>query len=174
MIRALGNPITGGLTTASVAFESPHRIFDMGADDVAQGKQLEGARETSFRYLVATAQTPFAAAEIQVGSDGMANLLVNFNFGPFVEATAHALSALANRPSLIGESYEFRVLRIAALNVLAVWLNRAPDFVGDWLYPLAPSPPDLPAATLYTPSDFFTKIKDLAIKRSAPGRSSVP
>ncbi len=65
--------------------------------------------------------------------------MANINYGPFVEATARALSQVATLSAVGAGSYEVRLLRFSAIALMALWLK--PDSGGaDIIYPLAPAP----------------------------------
>src|ERR1700720_701490 len=64
----------------------PHAIYDLRADEIVSGGGLATARATGFRYLVEASGAAVAAAEVHTDAFGDATLLVNTNYGPFVEA----------------------------------------------------------------------------------------
>ena len=72
--------------------QQPQAVYDLRADAVASGGGLASASLTSFRYLVEGGGANIAAAEVLADATGTATLLANINYGPFVEATARALS----------------------------------------------------------------------------------
>jgi hypothetical protein len=152
----------------------PRAVYDLRADAVANGQGLDSAVLTGFRYLIASGGATVAAAEVQTDGAGNATLLANFNYGPFVEATAQALPQVATLAPVGAESYEARDLRFAAIGLMALWLK--PDSGGaDIIYPLAPAPAGLQANQPYTGDDFIQAVRPLAQKRAAgSGGNKVP
>jgi hypothetical protein len=158
---------------ANLKLKSPHAIYDLRADQIAEGHGLEAAHPTGFRYLVAASSGAVAAAEVHTDAGGAAKLVANVNFGPFVEATERALTKLAALPQVATGTYEARLLRISSVQVLAVWL-KSDGAGGDIVYPLAPAPSVLNAETPYAPQDFLAALVPIAKKRVANTGNSVP
>src|SRR3569623_1932935 len=114
-----------------------------------------------------------AEAEVHVDTSGQAHLVANINYGPFVEESERAFAALASSPQVVGQTYEARVLRCAAIPVLAIWLKGDPERP-DWVYPLPPAAPTITTGVLCTVQDFLQQIRPIARNRAASHRSSVP
>jgi hypothetical protein len=161
------SPLTG--TTVdfnALELSEPHRVYDLRADLVAGGRGLDSATPTGFRYLVSSGGKHIAGAEVHVDAGGAANLLANINYGPYVEATAQAIEKAGALSQVAAGSYEARVLRFAAIGVMALWLK--PDAGGaDILFPLAPAPAGIEAEKPYSEADFFTAVRPLAERRAA-------
>jgi len=150
----------------SLDLSEPHRVYDLRADLVAGGRGLDSATHTGFRYLVSGSGRHVAGAEVHVDGTGAANLLANINYGPYVEATAQAIEKAGTLSAVAARTYEARVLRFAAIGVMALWLK--PDRGGeDIVYPLAPTPAGIEAERPYSESEFFTSIRPLAERRAA-------
>jgi hypothetical protein len=161
------SPLTGtGIDFKALQLSEPHGVYDLRADAVAGGKRLDSARHTGYRYLVSGGGRHLAGAEVQVDQNGAANLLANINYGPYVQATADALTRVGALSAVAAGSYEARVLRFAAIGVMALWLK--PDAgSADIIYPIAPTPPGVEADRPYSEADFFTAIRPLAERRAA-------
>jgi hypothetical protein len=159
---------------SALQIAQPHAIYDLRADAVANGGGLESAAFSGFRYLIAGGGATVAAAEVQADGAGNATLLANFNYGPFVEATAQALPRVTTLAPVSAASCEVRVLRFAAIGLMALWLK--PDSGGaDIVYPLAPAPAGLHAGQSYSSDDFIQAVLPLAQKRSTETeRNKVP
>jgi hypothetical protein len=143
----------------------PHAIYDLRANEVAAGGGLPSANATGFRYLVTGGGANLAAAEVQTDKTGNATLLANINYGPFVDATAQALTQAAKLAPVSAGSYEGRVLRFSAIGLMALWLK--PDSgSGDLIVPVAPAPAGLEAGKAYAEADFLKIIKPLAQQRA--------
>ncbi len=159
------------LSTRAVDFSAlevsePHRVYDLRADLIASGKGLDSAAHTGFRYLVHSGGTHVAGAEVHVDGSGAASLLANINYGPYVQATAQAIEKAGALSDVAKGSYEARVLRFAAIGVMALWLR--PDAGGaDIVFPLAPTPPGVEAERAYSEAEFLTAIRPLAERRAA-------
>jgi hypothetical protein len=169
------NPLSGrAVDFSALAVQPPHAVYDLRADAVAGGGGLESATASGFRYLVEGNGTNIAAAEVHADATGTATLLANINFGPFVDATTKALAQVATLPAVQASSYEVRLLRFAAIALMALWLK--PDAGGaDIIVPLAPAPDGLHAGQSYSEADFLKAIVPLAQKRaSKKGQATVP
>lgn len=166
---------TSPLSDRSVDFSTlqvsqPHPIYDLRADTVVGGGGLASATLSGYRYLITGQGEAVAAAEIQAD----ASLLKQINYGPYVEATRQALTNVIALPAVNAASYEVRVLRFAAIYLVALWL-KADSGGADIVYPLAPAPPGVQANTPYSADDFIRAILPLAEKRaSSRGESGVP
>jgi hypothetical protein len=150
--------------------QQPHAVYDLHADAVASGGGLTSATASGFRYLIEGGGAGIAAAEVLADATGAATLLANINYGPYVAATARALTQVATLAPVSAGSYEVRLLRFSAIALMALWLK--PDSGGaDIVYPLAPAPGGLRAEQPYSPDDFMKAILPLAQDRA---RKKVP
>jgi hypothetical protein len=152
---------------SKVILNPPHSVYDLRADEIAKGGGLETAHLTAQRYLIKGPSGYIAAAEVQLDNTGAATLLANINFGPFVGPSGQALDDLAALDIVKQGSYEARMLRFSAIQVLAIWLKS--DGAGaDIIYPLSPAPAFLQAGKTYSVGDFLNQIRPYAQKRAAP------
>ncbi len=169
------SPISGrGIDFHALNLSQPHAVYDLRADEIVTGGMLSSARLTGFRYLVNQNGTQVAAAEVLTDESGTAKLVANINYGPFVAATATGLAQAASLQPVTAGSFEARLLRLAAVGLMALWLK--PDAGGaDILYPLAPVPVGLQAERPYTEAELFAAIRPLAERRAAKmEKASVP
>jgi hypothetical protein len=174
-ISARANPLSaGGVNFDTLQVNQPHAVYDLGADAIAAGRGLSAAVFSGYRYMVSDGDAAVAAAEVQADDQGNATQLAHINTGPYVQAMAQALSSVAARPEVSGDSYEIRLLRAAAIYVMALWLK--PDTGGaDILYPLPPTPAGLEAERQYSADAFMHAIRPLAEQRTArEGHTMVP
>jgi hypothetical protein len=174
-ISARPNPLSaGGVNFGALQVDQPHAVYDLGADAITAGAGLEAAVFSGYRYMVSDGNTAVAAAEIQADDQGNATRLTHVNTGPYVQATAQALTNVGTHPAVGAGSYEVRLLRSAAIYVMALWLK--PDAGGaDILYPLPPVPAGLEAERPYSAGEFMHAIRPLAERRSArEGQTMVP
>jgi len=160
------NPLSGrGLDLAKLQVSQPHAVYDLRADAVAAGGGLASATRTGFRYFIAGEGATVAGAEVHTDATGAATLLANINYGPYVAATAHALTQVTSLKPVSSGSYEARVLRFSAIALMALWL-KADSGGADIIYPLAPAPQPLQAEHAYSEADFLKAILPLAQKRA--------
>ncbi len=174
-ISARTSPLSErGVDFGALQLSEPHAVYDLRADAVAGGGGLASANHSGFRYLIESDGSAVAAAEVQVDTTGSANLLAHVNYGPYVEATDHALAGAASLEAVSAGSYEVRVLRFAAISLMALWLKPESDGV-DIIYPMAPPPSGLEAERAYSEEEFIQSILPLAQKRaSGKGQGVVP
>jgi hypothetical protein len=160
------SPVLGtAVDFSALQLSQPHAVYDLRVGAVVAGRGLASATQTGFRYLVTGGGAAIAAAEVQADAAGTATLLANINYGPYVEATAQALTQVAALPAVGAASYEVRLLRSAPIYLIALWLK--PDSgTGDIIYPVAPAPPGLEAGQPYTEAAFISAILPLAERRA--------
>lgn len=146
-------------------FSEPHAVYDLRAQPVAQGRSLESAELTGFRYFVDGAHGTVAAGEVRVDAQRRSIGVANIHFGGWVRATAEAFTFLQHQPQLQHERFEATFLRFSAVSVMSVWL-RAANAGESLIYPLAPAPPIFRARHLYSEVEFGRLILPLAKKRA--------
>jgi hypothetical protein len=162
----LGSTGAAAVDFSALQVNSPHAVYDLRADLVASGGGLASAHATGFRYLIQGGGTHVAAAEVTADATGAATLVTHMNYGPYVQATADALTKVAALAAVSAGSYEVRLLRCSAISLMALWLKS--DAGGaDIIFPLPPAPPGLLAEQSYSANDFIKAILPLAQKRSA-------
>lgn len=162
-LAARGNeapPQVRNIDPRSLQIRPPHAVFDLYADEIVQRGGLETAHGGATRYLVDAPSGVLAAAEVHLDAQG-AGRLTNINIGPFVAASARGLERLALLDSVQTASFEARLLRCAALYVVAIWLKPDSGEI-DIIYPLAPAPHFLRAETIYTAREFMALIRPAA------------
>jgi len=158
---------------SSLQVSHPHLVYDLRAEAIARGGGLETATLSGLRYLVEDGNRTVAAAEVSLDGAGSATVLANLNYGPYVQATAQALTEVATLTAVAAGSYEVRLLRFAAIYLMALWL-RSDSGGADIIYPLAPAPTGLNAGRAYSPEDLVQIVRPLAQERVAPGRIGIP
>lgn len=158
---------------SSLQVSHPHPVYDLRADAIASGGGLETASLSGLRYLVEDGSATVAAAEVSMDGTGSATVLANLNYGPFVQATARALTEVATLTAVAAGSYEVRLLRFAAIYLMALWL-KSDSGGADIIDPLAPAPPGLNAGQAYSPEDLVQIVRPLAQERVETGRIGIP
>lgn len=165
------SPIVSDFSSLQVS--QPHLVYDLRAEAIAGGGGLETATLSGLRYLVEDGSTPVAAAEVSMDGTGSATALANLNYGPYVQATAEALTEVATLTAVAAGLYEVRLLRFAAIYLMALWL-RSDSGGADIIYPLAPAPTGLNAGQAYSPEDLVQIVRPLAQERVETGRIGIP
>jgi hypothetical protein len=158
---------------SSLQVSHPHPVYDLRADAIARGGGLETASLSGLRYLVEDGSATVAAAEVSMDGTGSATVLANLNYGPYVQATAQAVTEVATLTAVAAGSYEVRLLRFAAIYLMALWL-KSDSGGADIIYPLAPAPPGLNAGQAYSPQDLVQIVRPLAQERVETGRIGIP
>jgi hypothetical protein len=165
------SPLSGrAIDLSALQLTRPHAVYDLRADAVAAGGRLASASASGVRYLIEGGGNAIAAAEVHIDGTGNATLLANLNYGPYVAATARALTQIATLPAVSLGSYEVRLLRFSAIFLMTLWLKSNPEGT-DIIYPLAPAPKGLQAEHPYSEDEFLTVIVPLAQERAAKNRS---
>jgi hypothetical protein len=161
------NPLSGVVDDVeTLEIDRPHTVWDLRADAVARGEGIASATPAGTRYLIADAGAAVAAAEVT--HDGPAGQVHAVNYGPHVSATEHALADLATPLAAGGGDHEVRLLRFAAIYLVAVWLV-ARGVGADVFYVLPPAPGGLVAEHRYSVDELFEAIVPLARERAPQG-----
>ena len=156
-----------GLVAQGFDLALPHHVYDLGIADVAAGRGLEAARETGERYLVMSGDTAVAAAEVPNAADEAEP--AQLNVGGFAQATAEAVRVVEGLDEVKNGSFELRVLRIAALHFMALWLRSDDARSSDRVVVLPPLPASCRSAC---PTRRTTCSPGCARARSSGRRSS--
>ncbi len=143
----------------------PHPVYDLRVTDIATGRGLEAAEETGSRHLVVEGDAAVAALEVSgpLASAGAEHLQVQT--GPFAEATAAAVRLLEAHEAVQRASFEVRILRVAALHLVAVWLH-ALEGGEDLILALPPAPPDIRVDVPYSPAELLAVLLPRAQRNS--------
>ena len=119
------HPHHQALQSGNTLIHSPHPIFDLGGEALAMGSGLESVKASGLRYLVKAGDTHLATAEVPFDAHGQAPMWSGLHYGPHAQATGEALAQLAAGTKLAeaDASQEVRLLRCAAVGLLALWLK---------------------------------------------------
>src|ERR671923_461123 len=127
---------------------APQRVFTVGLDALAGEASVEdSASPTGWRFLVEEAREPVAAAEVH--DETPAAVPAQVTEGQFVRSTAEGLRAAEAHPSVGEAAFELRLLRVPALNLVALWLHTAGR--EDLFVPLEPAPAPFEAGRGFPP-----------------------
>ncbi len=155
-LSALGGSGTESLAGHDLA--APHEVYTLDLDQL--GKKLKGAKSTGWRYFVMSGDHAVAAAEVDRPAKGTteAPTFSNLNMGGFVASSLAALKTAEELPMVQREDFQFRLLQIPALHVMALWLHGKTH---DLLLPLVPTDTDglgagaAQATPVLSPAEFF-------------------
>src|SRR5215831_9428262 len=146
----------------SLSHSEAHPVYFVPLDALAQGKLLQAAKQTSWRYLLVQDNAPIAEAELAAASrttKGAKSRSLDFlslTHGPFAVATVDALGAAEQLPQVEREDYELRLLKIPAVYFVALWLHGAKD---DILMPMGQPPGGLKANEPYTEAQVIEALR---------------
>lgn len=158
--RRFRTPALRDAVAADLEVTEPHEVYVIGLEDLRAAADLNAARPVGWRYLVRGKDGVLAAAESQQRSGGE-HVLAQLNEGPFVAATANALTALRAAPAVAAHPFTQRLLHVPALHAMALWLHHnGPD---DLLVPLAPFPFAVPTDTPVPAADLLNRLRVLAL-----------
>jgi hypothetical protein len=101
----------------------PHKVYTLGASQIAQGRDLDRARLTGWRFLIQYGTKVLAAAELSCDPTGANVRFSSIDVGPFAKATRDVVMAAERLESVRRGSYELRVLRAPSVYAMAVWLK---------------------------------------------------
>ena len=146
----------------SLSHSEAHPVYVVPLDALAEGKLLEAAKQTTWRYLLIQNNAPIAEAELAAGVRGAKGAksrsldFVSLTHGPFAGATVDALGAAERLPQVVRDDYELRLLRIPAVYFVALWLHGAKD---DILVPMGQPPGGLKANDPYTEAQVIDALR---------------
>jgi hypothetical protein len=126
----------------------PAPVYVLGLDSLTHGRGLADASLIGWRYIIDKGTGAAVAAEVGYDRGTAQHAFSSLNQGSFVDDTPVQVSAAQRAPEIAAGDYELRLLRIPALNLVALWLK---DRSGaqDRLVPLAPAQPPLSAGQIY-------------------------
>ncbi len=142
-----------------VSHSEPHAVYYVPLDALAQGKLLDAATQTSWRYLLVQDDEPIAEAELSAGTTSAKGAkgvkrarakplqFLGLTHGPFTAATVEALHAAERMPKVAAANYDMRLLKIPAVYLAALWLHADND---DILIPMGNPPGGLKKNRPYT------------------------
>ncbi len=147
----------------------PQQVFQLTAQEIAEGRSPSAAHPAGWRYLVLENGEAVEAAELVdcVGGGGELHVAA-VNRGPAVAGFVNAVTAAEAWASDQDDHYELRYFRIPSLHVTAAWLRNL-DGGEDYFIPARPAFPPLQANQAYEAGDFARLLYGLAQKRLSQG-----
>lgn len=140
---------------------SPHVVYFVGLNDLAEGRMLAAARPTSWRYMLLDGDNVHSAAELAIDA-GEVGWFSHVDGGPFVASTVRGV-AFAERLEVQEKAdYELRLLSIPSVYLVALWLHGTDDY----LIPLDPAPGGLQPERAYTEPQIISLLSELALRRA--------
>jgi hypothetical protein len=145
---------------AELGLLAPHRVYDPALDALASGAALSRLEPGSWRCLIADRGGALAAAEVDLDGAGRVEGVVHLNHGPFVAGTAEAVRAAEADPRVAAHGFELRLLRVAAIHLVALWLRAETAPGDDLLVPVAPAPRWLTAGRVDAAAGFLALVAE--------------
>ncbi len=147
-----------------------HPVYYVPLDALSEGKLLDAATQTSWRYLLVQDDAAVAEAELSAATEGPQKgrgkrprarplSFLGLSHGPFTAATLDALHAAERLPKVEAADYELRLLKIPAVYLAALWLHREGD---DILIPMGNPPAGLRKNKPYTEKQVIKALEPLA------------
>ncbi len=155
------------LRAEELAHSEPHPVYVATLDDLAAGKLLDAAKQTSWRYLLVQRDEAVAEAELSAaqrgarGAKGKDLEFVSLTHGPFTAATVEALRAAENLPQVAKADYELRLLKVPAVYLVALWLHGGEQ---DILVPMGDPPGGLKRNKPYSEAGVIRALRDVVAR----------
>jgi hypothetical protein len=142
-------PTLKGKRTEDVTISQPHPVYNLGVQDIAEGRGITAAVFGGWRFLLTEKGRAIGAAEV-MGTEPIGTFrIAGVNVGPYVASTAAALQALPDQFKAESREWTLRMLRIPALFIWAVWFHEVSG-TGDQFFPLGPAPEYLEEGRIYS------------------------
>ena len=140
-----------------------HPVYTVPLDRLVEGKLLDAATLSSWRYLIVHDGEAIAEAELGVKARGAGQALqfAGLTRGPFVAATIEALRAAEKFPEVGKADYELRLLRLPSVYLFALWLH---GNAGDILVPMGTPPAGLKKNRPYSEAALVKALRPVAAR----------
>ena len=118
----------------------PHKVFTLGSDDIARGRNLSRAQLVAWRFLIQDGSRTIAAIELACDVAGGNVRFASVDTGPFAQETRNVVQHAERLDAVKQGSYELRVLKAPSVYAMAAWLKNltGPD---DIVIPIDPDHP---------------------------------
>jgi len=153
---------TAGASPQDISVAAPHRVYFVGADEVAAGRLLGAAQLAGWRYIVLAGERPLLAAELAFVAEGQQLEFTHTNVAPLVEATIKGVRVAEGLEEIRAGDFELRLLEIPSLSLCALWLHAEQR---DFLLPLTPAPNGVTPYHLYTEDELLSILGAAAATR---------
>jgi hypothetical protein len=105
----------------------PLAIYDVQTDGIFSPK-LAG-----WRYFILSGSKVISSADIAVENNGKSHRFLYFTKGAVLDKILDKISEIESLYTAKSDSFEIRILRVKALNLLAIWLHSSDN---DFIYPI--------------------------------------
>jgi hypothetical protein len=153
----------------ALSHSEAHPVYFVPLNALAQGKLLDAATQTAWRYLLVQDNAAVAEAELSVPRRGAKTAktaktarpveFASLTHGPFAAATVDALSAAEQLPQVERDDYEMRLIKIPAVYFVALWLHGAKQ---DILVPMGDPPGGLERNKPYSEAQIIEALRGSA------------
>jgi len=135
----------------------PHIIYHVGLEDLVSGKGISSAKPVRWAFLVGAGGAANAIAEVTYDRQELSQL----NQGPYAAGILETLARTEDSKEIAAGEYEFNILRIPGIYVVALWLKDirggAHVFVA-----VPPAPHELEAGRIRSEEEFLGIVRLLA------------
>jgi hypothetical protein len=146
----------------------PHPVFNLTLDGARQGN-IEAARSTGWRFLLAVDERVLASAETR--SEAGRQVFSHVNVGPFVSGTVDAVTVAERIADADERQLELRLLTVPALYLMSVWLQPSEQDAEDGVFvPIEPAPPGFEPNRAYDRGEFTKALRSAAASVPEVGR----
>lgn len=153
---------TADAASQDISVSAPHRVYFVGANEVASGRLLGAALLAGWRYIVLAGEQPLLAAELSFAAEGQPLEFSHTNAGPFVEATIKGVRVAEGLAEIRAGDFELRLLEAPGLCLTALWFHAEQN---DFLLPLPPAPNGLRPYHLHTEEELLAALGESATSR---------
>ena len=153
---------TAGSEPQDISVAAPHRVYFVGADEVAAGRLLGATLLAGWRYILLAGEKPLLAAELSFVAKGQRLEFSHTNAGSFVEATIKGVRVAEGLEEIREGDFELRLLEVPSLSLCALWLHAKQR---DFLLPLTPAPNGVTPYHLYTEDELLSILGAVALMR---------
>lgn len=137
---------------------APHKRYTITVKEALTG-ELDRASFSGWRFIILDGVKPIATVSLRVDRKTRKLLFSHFGYGPFVRNT---VKGILRAEKLDDADYELRLLTIAGLNIVALWLAGKKE---DYLMPIPPTHRLLKPFSMQSPAVFFERIRTAAKAR---------
>jgi predicted flap endonuclease-1-like 5' DNA nuclease len=139
----------------------PHKIYNVSATDLAEGKGLANVVQTGWRYIIQDTNGTYHVAEVGMNEALDKHTLHYVNVGKHVNnfVANHQLSH--QHEYVLDKDYEINMLRIPAIYAMAIWLKGV-DHDHEFFIPIAPVNDKFEANKTYEYDAFIELLQEAA------------